>query len=463
MTAVPLGLSNYIRNLGGTPPIVLSNLFTESDKSNLVDGTVHLQRPGLVLDQILDDSPVTGVFCQVGTFNGDFIIVAGSSVYRYDRHTVTRLGTISADGLVQFACSDSRVLIATGSTCYSTDGVTVTTVSMPDGEDVQSVAFINGYFILTVFRSDRFFWIAPGQTDPDALSFASAENSPDGIEAVAHIGDELWFFGVGDSTEVWIPTGQANLPFQRVEGRLYNKGCFERNTVAKLDNTLFWMGSDRIVYRGDSVPIRISDNSIEELIYSVNSKDLSAWVFAFQGHTFYCLSLGQLGTRVYDVSTQTWVQFATYGRDCWDARVGATGRGGFILTGNDISGRLFTLDPTVSNDHGRPMVREVMGGVAVLGNPVPCGSVSLYVATGRASANPPADDPVMQMRYSDSGGNIWSAWRNMRLGKRGEYGSGVIGITRLGTMRPPGRLFHFRVSEEVLCRISWCRVNEYQA
>jgi hypothetical protein len=82
MTAVPLGLSNYVRKAGGTPQIVLNNMFVESDPSNLVDQHVRLQRPGLTVFATLDEGPVRGVFKQLGTFNGDFLVVAGTSLYR---------------------------------------------------------------------------------------------------------------------------------------------------------------------------------------------------------------------------------------------------------------------------------------------------------------------------------------------------------------------------------------------
>jgi hypothetical protein len=363
---------------------------------------------------------------------------------------------------VQFSASQTRALIATGDKCYSTDGTTVTTVTMPDGEAVRSVAYINGYFILVQEASQHFFWIAPGQTDPDALSFASAENSPDNIMDVEHIGDELWFFGEGRSTEVWIPTGNNDLPLQRVEGRLFDQGCGNRDTVAKLDNTLFWVGSDSKVYRADQVPVRISDNSIEEMLYNTQAQNHRAWAFAYQGHEFYCLTIGVQGTRVYDVSTGTWLEFSSYGRKRWRAHLGAQTSGNLIVAGDDTDGTLWQLDPDASNDNGDPLVREVIGGVSILGAATLCTSFSLACMTGHANIIDPGNHPVVQMRYSDDGGNTWSIWREMGLGKRGHYGREVA-LTRLGMMKPPGRLFMLRFTEDVPWRISYARINEFVA
>jgi hypothetical protein len=464
MAAVPLGLSNYVRKLGASPPIILKNMFLEKDPTNLVDGHVRLQRPGLVPFAVLTlVGPVRGIFKQLGTFNGDFLVVSNSSFFRVtETGVLTRVGSVAAQDRVQIAASQSRALIATGNFCYSTDGTTVTHVNIPDINGVRSaalsVAYINGYFIITLSNSQHFFWIAPGETDPDPLSFASAENSPDNIVDVEHIGDELWFFGEGRSTEVWVPNGDKDLPFTRVEGRLFDQGCANRDTVAKLDNTLFWVGSDSKVYRGDSVPLRISDNAVEELLYNTDASLLRAWAFSFQGHDFYCLTIGKKATLTYDVSTQTWQEFSSYGRQTWRAHLGAQTSGRLIVAGDDESGTLWKLDPTVSNDNGDPLVREVMGGLAVIGRPVPCSSFSFVAATGQANAVPPGDNPVVEMRFSDDFAN-WSPWYQMRLGKIGEH-PGEVALTRLGMMRAPGRLFHLRMTENCMFRLNYARVNE---
>lgn len=463
MSAVPLGLSNYVRRLGGSAPVVLINMLVEKDPTNLVDGYVRIQRPAITRYSHVNGDVIKAMFCQPGTFNGDILIASTSSLFRVDTHgNPSRVGTISAPSIVRMCASGTEALVATGTTCYRTDGSFVRPINMPNNVGVQDVEFINGYFILVQSSSQRFYWIAPGQTDPDPLSFASAENNPDNIIAVKHIGDELWFFGAGNSTEVWQPTGDANLPFQRVEGRLYDKGCANRDTLVKLDNTLFWVGNDMVVYRGEQVPTRISDNSIEEVLFGADRTQVRAWGFVYQGHELYVLTIGTAGTFVYDISVGAWSSFASYGQTSWRAHLGVTNRLGQIIAGSSDSPELWILDPHSSNDDKKPMVREVMGGVAVIGAATPCSSFSIYVATGHANPNAPGNNPVMEMRFSDDGGNIWSNWRQMPLGTVGQYGR-EIAATRLGMMRAPGRLFHLRMSEDCLWRVTYARVNEWLA
>jgi len=463
VTAVSLGVSNFKRDAGFSAKIILRNMFVEKDPTNLVDGYVRLQRPGLAHFADVGSGPTRCVFKQLGTFGGDFLVVSGPNLYRVtEAGVVTPLGFITGAGRCQIAAGGARALIATGTDCYSTDGVTVTQIAMPDAQPVQSVAYINGYFVLTIAGGQRLYWIAPGETNPDALSFASAENSPDDIARVERIGDELWFFGQGNSTEVWVPTGNADLAFQRVEGRLYNQGAANRDTIVRLDNTLFWVGTDKVVYRGDSVPVRISDNSVEEMLSQAGVSELRAWAFAYQGHTFYCLTIGSKGTRVFDVSTGTWPEFTSYGRPAWRAHIGAQTDGSLIVAGDDEQGKLWRLEAGRSNDDGKPLIRELTGGAAVMGRPVPCASFSLLAATGRANASGPGSDPVVELRWSDNGGNAWSDWAQISLGKRGEYGREVA-VTRLGMMRAPGRLFHLRMSEDTVFRLNYAKVNDWMA
>lgn len=449
MTAVPLGVSSYARQTGKQPEILLVNMFVEKDPTNLVDQLVRLQRPGLVSFMEVGSGPIRGILHQSGTLGGDYFTVSGNQLYR----GFAALGAIAGTGRVTMAANDIRVLIATGGVLYSyteADGLTV--VVTPDDIPISSVEYLNAYFILTQADSDRFYWIAPGEVDPDALSFASAEYAPDNLVRVKRLGDELWFFGV-ETTEVWVPTGVAASPFQRVSGRLYDKGCLSADTICSLDNTLFWVGSDGIAYRADSTPMRISDNAMEERIRL--GGDLSAWVYAMDGHTFWNLTIAGTGTFPFDVSTQAWVQFSTYGRTEWQAWVGVQGSDG-VIAGDDTEGVLWRLDSTVSNDNGAVITREMTGGVEIIGKPQRCDSLSLRAIAGWGSLT---DEPTLQIRWSDDGGNTWSSWLEVGMGLQGQYWKEVV-VRRLGLMRAPGRLFHLRLTDDFVFRVQYCRINE---
>ncbi len=461
MTAVPLGVSNYVRQLGRLAPILLQNMYVEKSPENLVDGAVRMQRPALSLYTTLDAGNIGGIFQQPGTFNGDYLVLTGGSVYRlrYPVAVSTLLGTVGTDARCTIAASGNRAVIATGSVPYSTDGVTCVPIAMPDSINVSSVEYINGYFILTAADSQRYYWIAPGETDPNALSFTSAEHSPDDISIVKRLGDELWFFGQGRSTEVHIPTGVSTLPFKRVAGRLYDVGCANRHTLTGTDNSLFWVGTDGKVYRADATPKRISDHSVEEALRRNNDNtNLSAWAFASDGHTFYVLTIGSIGTFAYDVETSTWAHWYTYGRDTWRAWIGTAGNAAPVLCGDDTNGKVYLLDPTLNQDDGEQIVRVVVGGVQVIGKPVRCDSVVMYGSVGwvgSASAT-----PSLEINWSDDqGGDVDGPWMQMSMGGQGDRQI-EMSARQLGLINPPGRLFYFRCTEDVNLRLSFCRMNE---
>jgi hypothetical protein len=153
---------------------------------------------------------------------------------------------------------------------------------MPGGEQVSSVVYISSYFILTVLASQHFFWLAPGDVNPDPLNFASFESSSDNIIAAVRLLDEVWFFGES-TTEIYNLTGDLNLPFQPIAGRLYEKGCANKSSIAVLDNTLFWVGNDLIVYRADTAQAHQRSQHGGTASVLPGPNDLRAWALALMG------------------------------------------------------------------------------------------------------------------------------------------------------------------------------------
>lgn len=456
MTTIPLAVTHSIRTLGRTPPMMLVNMFVEKDPSNAVDGLARLQRPALALFATLGTGPIRGVYRQAGTFNGDYLVVSGLTLYRVTAGGIaTALRAITGTGRVIIAASGTRALIATGGDCFSTDGVTVTTIDMPSAEQISSTAFMDGYFILTVVGSNRFFWLAPGDVNPDALSFASAENSPDGIVIVLRLVDELWFLGQS-SIEVFQATGNSDAPFQRIGGRLYERGCDNANAACVLDNTIFWVGDDLSIYRAEAAPAQISDHGIEERLRAADPDDISIWAFKLDGHTFLVVRAGDEGTYVHDLENKTWSRWQSYLQNTWRPWCGAQ-RGQQILAGDDATGKLWVLNQALSNDDGQPIVREITGYVPA-DAPQRCDSVELFCATGWEDN--PEFEPLVELNWYDDGGfALDGPWVQMSLGRRGQRGLRLV-ARQLGLMEPPGRLFAIRMSGDTMFRLSYAKMNE---
>jgi len=454
MPEIPLGTSSKNRRTTWTPNVRSVNMLVEQSVTNRFNGVDHIQRPGLVRFSTVGSGPIRGVFRQAGTFDGDFVVVSGEDLFRIDMSgSETLLGGVPGVLRTSTAATLTRVIVASDGLAYSTTGGAVTEIVMPDSRPVSSVAQLNGYFVLTELGSARFYWIAPGETDPDGLSFATTESSPGDILKVERVGDELWFFKE-EGIEVWIPTGEADLPFQRVPGRNYDKGCRNRDSICRFDNSVAWVGNDGLVYRAAESPQRFSDNSLEEQIRKSDAASLRAWSFANDGHTLYCLTTN-LGTWAFDALSSQWSEFQSHDRPFWRAHVGDTGDT-FVVAGDDELGVVYRLDADASNDDGAPMTRIVTGGVPVVGQPERCDSFSLYATTG--TAVDPELYAKVRISWSDDM-ETYADWQDVSIGRQGNYWRPVR-INRLGSMRYPGRLFQVKVTDDVVVTVSAAAYNE---
>lgn len=452
MSIVPLGFGAYKREAGRLPEIICRNMFVEQSPTNQAAGTVLIPFPGLARAVDGLDGPFRGVFQQAGTFSGHILAVAGEKVYTINGGVETELGDIPGSERVVIDANATRAYITTGPQAFSTDGVTVTELATPDGLGFSSVGYINGFFIFSQTGTSRFYWLEPGETVIDPLNFANAERGPDAIVRVVINGDEIWLFGE-QTTEVWIPTGDLNAPFQRVGGRLYERGAFSRDSIAKLDNTIFWVGDDRIAYRADATPIRVSNHGIEERLSTAT--EIESWAFPLEGHTFWALTILNEGSFLYDVATGEWPERQTYGRSEWRARMGLDANG-TIYAGDAEEGILWQFDRSKSTDDDGPMIRIATGGTPLIGGRVRCNSFGLDCAAGFAAIG---DDPVANLKTSDDGGNTWVDRGNVSIGKQGECGKRVR-WPRLGMISPPGRVYRITVSDETPWRISNAKINE---
>jgi hypothetical protein len=104
-----------------------------------------------------------------------------------------------------------------------------------------------------------------------------------------------------------------------VQGAFNEVGCIAAFSVAKLDNGLFWLGSDArgrgIVYRANGYAAeRISTHAVEWQIQEYGSlSDAIAYTYQQDGHSFYVLIFPSANTTwVFDVATALWHERAAF-------------------------------------------------------------------------------------------------------------------------------------------------------
>jgi hypothetical protein len=272
MTPILLGRSAYRRRSAREPEIRIINRYFEQNPTNLQDQVALLLRPALKrLIAAVGPGPIRRVYTRTGAFGDDLFVVSGNELHRVhrtgaDSYTTTQIaGAVAGTKAPSIVASSQYVFVADGATLQYTNGVApLAAIATPDGIPMISIDYIAGYIICVRVSSQRFYWINPGGNTIDPLDFAEAERAPDPVVNVIVIGDQFWLFG-RETTEVWYPTGVLDAPFQKIQGRLYDRGVWA-GTPVKVKDEVILVGTDGVVYSVASGPQPVSTNGIEERV-----------------------------------------------------------------------------------------------------------------------------------------------------------------------------------------------------
>ena len=267
-----------------------------------------------------------------------------------------------------------------------------------------------------------------------------------------------WRFGISPAI--------SQPPSRRALGRTYPRGCAAQNSVAQLDNGLFWVGDDYAVYRTATVPQRVSSSLIEdELTEEAALGDISQ-ITAYalngvEGHVSYILNLPMKNVSyAYDCQTKLWFQWGSQEKPFAEPGVWlpqtCSGQGNEIYMGSSTDGRVWLSDPTNRTDDGLAVRTVVTGALWMKEDRGRCNNVTLHMVRGVATPSTPA--PICQMRYSDDGARTFTSWLNGQLGPIGSY-KYKVSWHSLGLLRQPGRLFEFAITDPVLVAIEGAAYN----
>jgi hypothetical protein len=440
-------------------------MFPERAPSEPSRELVHLSAPGIKSHATMGTTGEagSGMFRQDGLFSGNLFPIIGSNLYSVTKAGVsTQIGDVgNEEGLSRFASIRANLVVLKGSTGIPRiwDGATLQQITDPDiGTAVKDIASIDGRLLLAT-GDDTFYWSEVLDPDNiDSLSFATAERSPDDIRAILISHQEVWLMG-GETIEVFGSTGDSDAPFVPIEGATIERGCATRDAAIVEDNTIFWVGEDRVVYRAEGYrPLAISTPFEEETLRSIDDLDLSLlkmWSYTQDGHKFIVIRTPNNGALVYDVATGGWHTRETRGRSTyrpidaanWDGRI-------FALDGK--ANATVELDAETDDDLGEEIERVLQAYTPVRRN-VSAFSFSLDATKGVGTSS--VEDPSVMLRFSDDQGRTWGPWKFRSLGKVGEYMSSIQ-WRALGRMKAPGRIWEIKVSDPVRVAIYGARLND---
>ena len=461
----PILGSSYVARSVNAADNRMVNLFPEIIPEGGKEAAFLSRCPGLQFLQTVGTGPIRGLWAHQ-TNGTDFYVVSGVQVFKLSGLTATPtlLGTVSGTGPVSIADNGTQIFFACNGPSYIYNEVTnvFQQITDPDFPGALTVGYLDGYFVFTEPDSQR-VWVTSifEGTQIDALDFASAEGSPDGLVGLIVDHREAWLFGT-DSVEVWYDAGLADFPLARIQGAFNEIGCVATFSIAKLDNGLFWLGTDArgqgIVYRANGYTgTRVSTHAVEYAIAQYgNLADAIAYTYQQEGHAFYVLTFPTgNATWVYDVATGAWHE-----RAGWDNGAFMRHRsncqcnfGGNIVVGDYENGNIYRFDLDVFADNGGiqkwlrswralPTGQNNLKRTAHHSLQLDCQSgVGLNLGQG--------SDPQVVLRWSDDGGHTWSNEHWSPMGKIGQYFHRVF-WRRLGmTMKLRDRVYEVSGTDPV--------------
>jgi len=322
----------------------------------------YLQRcPGLALRATVGSGPIRGLW----EHKNLLYVVSGSEFYRVTTgFTATKIGDVTGTGPVSMTDNGTQIFIACNPDgfIYNTDTLQFAQITDPDFPGAVTVGYLDGYFVFNEPNSQR-VWVTQllDGLSIDPLDFASAEGSPDGLVSLIIDHREAWLFGT-NSVEVWYNSGDPLFPLTRIQGAYNEIGCIAPYSVAKMDNSVFWLGADPrgrgIVYRANGYTgVRVSTHAVEFAIQGyANLSDAVGYTYQQDGHTFYVLNFTDADTTwVYDAATGAWHERAAYRNGQFKRHRGNCYArfNGDLVVGDYQNGKLYAFDLDVYADDGQ--------------------------------------------------------------------------------------------------------------
>lgn len=446
----------------------LVNLYTEPNGGDPARPVRLVNTPG---SRLIDDgavlSAVRGLFQADGYAGGKLVVPDGATVRLYNVAAdawTSLTGTLAGSDRVRVAFGEVQAGLLANGTFYvsASAGTSVAVASDADwatllsdhGETAFTSIATMGQRALLTYGSRFAFSTTLEFNTTTTLSYYTAENAPDGIIAGVVLGDVYYVFGT-QTIEPWIQTGDNDNPFSPIVGQVITRGAMARDAIVKLDNTLFFIGDDRAVYRLNGLTPQIlnaNDAWVTRYLQTVDAADVVCASMETEAHKFlFIWTPGKL--IAYDVATNTWQIRKTYGSDTWEwlHHVANDGRF-FAANGSDA---LVELSRAYKSDRmadastfGTEIVHEFTAHLPTKSGRPPIGQVRVEGTKGIGLSTGQGSSPVLQMAISRDKGNTFGPFRDRGLGAIGEY-SARTSWEQNGLAGPEQVVLWFRWSDPV--------------
>ena len=391
----------------------------------------------------------TGPILAMHVLRNVLYVVSGPELYSVTNNKlVTLLGNIGAPVSIDIASNKTDVVVVNEPNLFSWDGTTFSAVTDADftSRGAGDVAYMSNTLLFREPSSDRFFGADTGSsTSFDALQFANADVDPDDLNGMVVDHNQIFLTGP-KQCEIWQSSGGANFPFARAINGYIEQGCLNGKTIAKQDQTVFWVANDHTVRRLEGLtPMRVSTHAVEQALQDGSPAYATAYGYSQDGHLFYVLTMPE-GTFVYDVTTQQWHERRTYGVNHWTQKTHVQAFN-LELVGDSTSNKIGFLSPTDYDEFGGIHRMEwTYQTIYGEGQSAFHDRFEIILETGVGLTTGQGVAPEIMLDYSDDSGRTWTSLPNRSIGPLGQYEDRAIWFN-LGQSR--NRAYRAAVSDPV--------------
>ncbi len=424
---IPLVVNTAEGDVAGSEELI--NVFPENSIGGKYPFTLK-GTPGQAVFLELPTLPVKGLHFNK---NRAFAVTPTKLYEIFIDGTYIELGDVDFLGRVVMEDNGIQLVMVDGLKGYYYDAGTgdVNQITGDGWYPARTVTYQDGYFIFERKNTGQYFISDLLSVDFDPTKYATAEGQPDNLVAVSSDHREVFLFGT-ETIQVVYNSGDADFPFETNQGAFIEKGCAAPYSVAKQNNTIYFVGSDLMVYElAGYIPKRISSHAVEQDLVNIDLSDCFAYTYQESGHLFYVLTIPNMNkTWCYDISTQAWhvrkdYQFGRHRSECITSFDKKT------LVGDFQSGRIYQLTSDYHTDDGEPIVREFTLPTINNGREfLTIYSFELDMSTGAYNG----DEPIGTLMFSKDSGKTWSNQKFSKMGALGEYLARVK-WNRLGAAR----------------------------
>lgn len=293
---------------------------------------------------------------------------------------------------------------------------------------ITTPVFLDGYVFLPetnsvdIYNSDllrTFGW--------DALNFASAENFPDGVSALARQNNYIVAFG-SNSIEFFYdnlkqieasgatPTVEFTSPLARHDSLVVQTGLLTKNCVLSSEKFLMFLGKSnlggRSVWLFDGTkPSEVSTEYIEKFLDNESDVDaITGFSCRIAGHVFFVINLPDANTSfVYDLEEQMWHEWQYNGTEM--PFISAIDNGGTIYLQHATDGKIYRFGTDLTTDSSYDIIVKIVTAK----QDYETDKRKFY---HRLTIIGDALEGQIQVRWSDDDYSTWSNYKYLTAGTR---------------------------------------------